>query len=320
MFLCAGLLGSAGLAHAQTPSSVVTLNLPPVWKEAGGQARLSAERVAREQAYRSLIERIYGLPINSTTTVHDLILADDGIKTSISRSIVGVAEVKPTSYFDDGRLELDCAVAIASVKETLKREVEKKSIAGITLTEKDWSDFEYKTTPKILIETGTGALSNSEGYQRILARRSAELDGYRLLAERMLGVQVTSESSVKNFVLESDYIRSRVAGVLKGAKKKAVRYVTDDNTCEVDMEVNLVNVFEVIKSYSAKKDGKVSSNRIEISERTEPMTFSATGKGASRPPDWQRTILEAQNPSRPAEAFQETYTIIERLIGQRLEP
>ncbi len=316
--VCAGLLCLPSFILAQTPATVTTANLPAIWKEAGGQKRLLATRFARVQGFRALIERIYGLPITSTTLVYDLVQGNDEIRSSVERSLQGVTELKEPIYFDDGRVEMDCAVAIATVKETLRKETERKKIAGVTITEKEWSDFEYKTIPKVLVETATGALEGSVGAQRIMARRVAELDGYRKLAERMLGVHVTSQTTVKDFVLESDYIKTRVAGLLKGAKKKSVSYDADDNTCKVAMEINMVNVFEVIKTYASKKESGVTKNRIEISEQTEPLTFTETGEGAPRPQDWQKTILDKQNTSEASEPFQETVTIIERFVGQRL--
>ncbi|PKL76685.1 MAG: hypothetical protein CVV27_09020 [Candidatus Melainabacteria bacterium HGW-Melainabacteria-1] len=68
--------------------------------------------------------------------------------------------------------------------------------------------------------TGSG-LSKATGnpaQERLLAQRAAMSDAYRQLAETVHGVKVDAETLVRNYVTESDLIRTRVDGVIKGAQ------------------------------------------------------------------------------------------------------
>jgi hypothetical protein len=76
------------------------------------------------------------------------------------------------------------------------------------------------------------------GRRKILAKRAAKVDAYRNLVEAIKGVQVTSDTSVEDMMLESDTIKTRTGGMLKGARVVDVTY-TNDGGCEITMEVNI---------------------------------------------------------------------------------
>lgn len=97
--------------------------------------------------------------------------------------------------------------------------------------EVDWTSGKLKVT-------GSGAPPErgSAAQKRLMTRRAAVADGYRQLAEIVAGVQVSSETTVKNFVTESDVIRTKVSAVIKGAKPVAERFLSD-GAMEVDMEM-----------------------------------------------------------------------------------
>lgn len=76
------------------------------------------------------------------------------------------------------------------------------------------------------------------GRRKILAKRAAKVDAYRNLVEVIKGVQVTSNTSVEDMMLESDTIKTRTGGMLKGARVVDVTY-SNDGGCEITMEVNI---------------------------------------------------------------------------------
>ena len=84
--------------------------------------------------------------------------------------------------------------------------------------------------------TGIGAppAKGTAGQKRLMAQQAARADGFRKLAEIVYGVHVTSETIVKNFVTESDVIKTEVSGVIKGAQSIKTRYLSDSSV-EVDM-------------------------------------------------------------------------------------
>lgn len=60
----------------------------------------------------------------------------------------------------------------------------------------------------------------------MMARRTALMDGYRQLAEVIKGVQVTSESTAENFILQSDVMSTKIDAVIQGAQVIAEEAVT----------------------------------------------------------------------------------------------
>jgi hypothetical protein len=79
-----------------------------------------------------------------------------------------------------------------------------------------------------------------------MARKAAEEDARRQLLEAAKGVAIDSRSTVKDFMLQDDYIRSRVQGLIRGAEILDSRY-KDDGSVEVDMRLDLNHVRDLIR-------------------------------------------------------------------------
>jgi hypothetical protein len=52
---------------------------------------------------------------------------------------------------------------------------------------------------------------------KALARRAAIMDAYRNLADYVQGVQIDAETTMRDAIIESDVVKSKVSGVVKGA-------------------------------------------------------------------------------------------------------
>ncbi len=76
------------------------------------------------------------------------------------------------------------------------------------------------------------------GRRKILAKRAALLDAYRNLIEVVKGIQVTSCSSVEDMMVQSDWIKAKAGGMVKGMKVQEVIYANDGG-CEVTVEVDI---------------------------------------------------------------------------------
>ncbi|MBF2052877.1 MAG: LPP20 family lipoprotein [Candidatus Sericytochromatia bacterium] len=83
--------------------------------------------------------------------------------------------------------------------------------------------------------SGVAAKGKNAGQARLLAQRAAMSDAYRQLAEAVNGVQVMAETTVKDFVTESDTIRLSVSAVIKGARQNGPTRYLSDGTVEVDV-------------------------------------------------------------------------------------
>ncbi|PIQ28657.1 hypothetical protein COW36_12205 [bacterium (Candidatus Blackallbacteria) CG17_big_fil_post_rev_8_21_14_2_50_48_46] len=93
-------------------------------------------------------------------------------------------------------------------------------------------------TQKMITVTGSGAPpeNGSSAQKRLMAKRAATADAYRQLAEIVNGVQVDSETIVKNYVTESDTVRLKVSALIKAAPVGKERYLSDGSV-EVDLSM-----------------------------------------------------------------------------------
>lgn len=95
--------------------------------------------------------------------------------------------------------------------------------------------------PITIRATGSGAPPPSainQAQARLMTERAAKLDGYRNLIEQAYGVNIASNSTVRDFVLQSDTIKARVDAFIKGAKVVDTRHLSDGSV-DVDMEMTL---------------------------------------------------------------------------------
>ncbi|MDR3561012.1 MAG: LPP20 family lipoprotein [Negativicutes bacterium] len=93
----------------------------------------------------------------------------------------------------------------------------------------------------VITAIGTGAppaSAHSQAQSNAMARRAAIVDGYRNLAELIAGVRVEGETTVRNFEVASDVIRTRVEAMIKGARIIS-EMPMPDGSYQVTMQINL---------------------------------------------------------------------------------
>ena len=74
--------------------------------------------------------------------------------------------------------------------------------------------------------------------QMAQAKRAALMDAQRNLAAAVEGVQVSSESTIRDLELESDIVKTKIDAIIKGMQEVSEKY-NDDGTCEVILEMPL---------------------------------------------------------------------------------
>ena len=77
----------------------------------------------------------------------------------------------------------------------------------------------------------------SPAQARVLAKRAAIADAQRQLASKLYGVKINAKDTVKDAMLRSSLIESRVHGLIKGATIKYDEY--KDGLYRVEMEIQM---------------------------------------------------------------------------------
>lgn len=70
-----------------------------------------------------------------------------------------------------------------------------------------------------------------------LAKRAAIIDGYRQLGEKMYGIRLSGQDTVREYVLQSSTTKARVESLIRNAEITETVY--KDGLCQVSMEVKL---------------------------------------------------------------------------------
>ncbi len=304
------------------------------------QKKLLAKRAAEADCYRKLAERIMGLRINSQTLVRDFVAESDDIQTELNTFIRGIKLGNPR-YYDDGSCEVKGEVAYKQVIATLS-EIHTRHYRGNHIQASDFKDMETRTEITMICAVGMGAprpdtpIEQPDGtvsqpaaeptlstqylpklwrdvigpQGRLMAKRAAELDAYRRLGEQLRGFKITSNTSVRDFVTQSDEIATELDSTLRGFREVRVYYHEDEPICEVTIEIPWQKVIATIRdsvTTHIKDDHYKDSSFHEVTTRVEKKFFRATGMGIPperfleraksamklSPPEWLSKSLSA---------------------------
>jgi len=304
------------------------------------QRKLLAKRAAEADAYRKLAEAVYGLQINSRTHVRDFVTESDEIRGDLDAFIRGIRLGQPT-WYEDGSCEVPAEVTVAKVVETL-RSVHERHYKGEDIKTSDFESMSRRLEKKVIRVVGVGAprpdlppnlpegvaeqlgpppagitapvpdIWRQIGPQATLsAKRAAELDAYRRLAERIKGLRLTASTRVRDFVAESDVITAEMEAFLKGAEIRGYYLHSDELIAECTIRVPTEQVITTIKELHSRhyKGDDVRGSDVENIVRTVvKKDFEATGMGIPNPrfiqkfvetsqlalPDWAMQSLEAE--------------------------
>ncbi|MFA6716963.1 MAG: hypothetical protein WCS27_16405 [Victivallaceae bacterium] len=246
--------------------------LPAVWSSTTAQERLKALRVAQLDAYRALAARVYGFQFAAGTIVYDYALKSDTIHSRLETVLKGAAEMEEPEYTDKGMVMVVYGLKLEKIFDVLKID---RSFNSLLINK------QIQHQGKIIEALGCGALPGSMGLKMLHAKRAAELDAYRLLAERLVGVKINSETSVAGLCLKNDKVEASLAAFLKGLKPVGVSY-QDDGACSVTVQLKIREVVETIENlirvYNSGNADKITDIRITTNDKI----FKATGHGAPR--------------------------------------
>jgi hypothetical protein len=290
------------------------------------QKKLLAQRAARVDAMRKLAEQIKGLRITSSTFVKDFVAEDDRIETDLRAFLRGAREVGPPRYYSDGVCDLDMEVTLEWVETTLK-ELHTRYYKGDRIKATDFEQMTQVNKQSVIKVTGSGAPPSDEiedpdsygefgatasravpfGWEnvlpqgRLMARRAAEVDAMRKLAERIKGLRITASTFVRDFVAEDDRIETDLNTFIRGVRKGEPRY-EPDQICSVDCEVTLEQVISTLKELHArhyKGDVIKATDFEQMTQRVDRNVIKETGNGVPPPQYIRQPALPPPAPDMP---------------------
>ena len=190
---------------------------------------LMGYRAARLDGLRLLAEQVKGLKISSSTSVKDFVTESDKIDSCLLAFMAGAQDAAPPVFNLDGtcqvKLVLDIRVLIGQMQ----------SMAQKYGSQQDFSAMAAYNPQQAITVTGNGAISSKtfpkfvgwgmvRPQGKLMAKRAAQMDAMRNLAEVVLGVQIASNTSVQDFVAQRDEIRTKFSHYMHGARFGKAEY------------------------------------------------------------------------------------------------
>lgn len=150
--------------------------------------------------------------------------------------------------------------------------------------------------------------------KKALARRAAEADAYRKLAEAIKGLQINSQTFVRDFVAESDTISASMDTFIRGVRLGDPTWY-EDGSCEVPAEVTVAKVIQELKEIHTRhyKGDRVTGTDIEqMKQSIKKDIIKVVGMGAPRedlPPDLPGGVADQLGgpPASPKPALPELW-------------
>jgi len=191
-----------------------------------GNKKIMTVRAAKIIAERGIVESIYGLKIRSSESVENMIAAGFEGKTEV-KTEAEIRGIKISEVVYDA--EKDIAQATATIRLDKMANIDGQEL-----------DFKGKTFTRVGFATSTPAMANP-----LKALRAAELDAYKQLAKRIVGFTLESQTTVENYILTSDIVKSKVLATIY--LSRVTDYGWDpQGDAYVKMSVNTTEVSEIL--------------------------------------------------------------------------
>jgi len=119
----------------------------------------------------------------------------------------------------------------------------------------------------------------------LMARRAAELDAYRKLAEQIKGLRVDSRTYVRDFITEADMITAETTAHIRGVRATRIDFPPNSGICEVEVAVGLSQVITYLNELHTRdiKGDKIKALDYNTMRQVNKKTIiTTTGQGAIR--------------------------------------
>lgn len=240
-----------------------------------------AKTHAKLDAYRLLRERILGLSLDSWGRfyVSDVVEQSQEIETAFKETLIKGATIAAEKYNEVGLWEVHMEITVQEVEAWLKL-VQAHGNWGNKIT---FELEELRVGPVNFTVVGFGPVAGTRGAELFKSYRAAIVDGYNNLAERVLGLQLTAESKVKDLALDYDDVKTHLSHELRGARVVRVHFKKDDS-CIVKMEITVRQVIAKLENLH-RHEGIFRHGDYKwekISTYTQDVVVGAEGEGCPK--------------------------------------
>ncbi len=130
-----------------------------------------------------------------------------------------------------------------------------------------------------------GAPQGVSAQDALMARRAAELDAYRKLAERIKGLRIDSRTYVRDFVTESDQITADTVAHIRGVTVTRIAFPPGEGICEVEVAAGLSQIYTYVKELQTRHhqgDNVKAVDYQTMRSVNKQQIITASGQGAIR--------------------------------------
>ncbi|OQX17820.1 MAG: hypothetical protein BWK76_09450 [Desulfobulbaceae bacterium A2] len=200
--------------------------------QADARGRLLAQRAAKIDALRNLGEEVYGLRLDSRTTVQNFVTASDRIRTGLDMVIRGAREIDVVELAD-GSVEVTVEITLGQVETVIGRRIQYDqqviTAVGHGVTPGNGVSGPVVGGSGSLAANGSMITALGFGFpphdstltpaeRDLLGYRAAKSDAMRNLAEMLNQVRVTATTTVRDYAVANDTIRTRINTRINAAR------------------------------------------------------------------------------------------------------
>lgn len=226
---------------AQGTIEAIGTGFPPANVQNPSQAKALARRAAIVETYRNLAETIYGVRVDSKTTVHNLALANDVVISRVSGIVEGARIVRELPQKDGSYQVVMCVNLYGD-----------GSVAEITMEATKPAQVQEFPQPTAISQSRpvynyTGIIIDARGFglEPTLSPRIYDASGRIIYGN----VYINSEIAVSQGIVEYAITPDMVERAIKGGSRAGIRpmilkaIATKDNNCSLvisDADANML--------------------------------------------------------------------------------
>ncbi len=295
-----------------------------------------AQRAARADAYGKLLSRIGQVRINAAATVKDFLDADERIASGLHARFREAATFGPPRVYTDGAVEVDAHVTLRWLAGAV-RGLHTKIYRGDRIKATDVAAMARTDGEQFLVATGAGLIAGGPDAEpdpatstnrttpagwgnvtvqgMVMARRAAELDACRRLAEQVTALRL-GNGTVADSLTADEHAEAAFRAFVRKAALGAPQYDTDQ-VCMVRAAIKVEALIAMLKSLHADHettDGIRANDFDKIAQAIQEPVVSAVGRGVPPPkyvakpegspagpslPEWAKRTLRATGTGTP---------------------